>query len=521
MRAMSADGNRGESVLLLDDTLIEEQRGIHREVQTGRKSGVLMAPDRDKPWEYSGPGMTRRIHLYGTVLYDDLAGKYRMWYMGRMGPHWREPECNYQIPGLYIPRTDALPINCNGVTEDGFGRTLQSNDRGDLTLYAESDDGLTWVKPPLGLFTFNGDAANNIVWDLHGAAVFIDRQEADPDCRYKAIGYCRRYRGIFLLTSPDGIRWDDSRHLEPVVERANEGAFNVTWDDRDQVYRAYSIQRDASFAGRWPTPGDSRRIICYTESPSLEGPWKASVPILEPTSRDDAVAVGRYDALRAEFYDLSGFRYRNVHIGLVGALYVTAERIPGEKNQMPCDGPIEAQMVVSRDGVLWEHADRERTPAIPRGDGFDRGMIIGTAKEPVIEGDDIHWYYTGCRHTHGETDLEKRVKCLARATWRRDRFIALHAPEAGLVVTKAAAHPPGASALVVNADASGGSVAAELCRADGSVIEGFSREQCIPLRGDHLDGKLRWQNADPAGLPGSVKVRFLVKGARLYSYRWQ
>jgi len=148
-------------------------------------------------------------------------------------------------------------------------------------------------------------------------------------------------------------------------------------------------------------------------------------------------------------------------------------------------------------------------------------MIIGTAKEPVIEGDDIHWYYTGCRHTHGETDLEKRVKCLARATWRRDRFIALHASEAGLVATKAAARPPGASALVVNADASGGSVAAELCRADGSVIEGFSREQCIPLRGDHLDGKLRWQNADPAGLPGSVKVRFLVKGARLYSYRWQ
>ena len=34
-------------------------------------------------------------------------------------------------------------------------------------------------------------------------------------------------------------------------------------------------------------------------------------------------------------------------------------------------------------------------------------MIIGTAKEPIIEGDEIHWYYTGCEHTHGEVDMEK------------------------------------------------------------------------------------------------------------------
>ena len=49
MRAMSASGYRDESVLLLDETLLEQQRGIRREVQIGRKSGVLMEPDRDQP----------------------------------------------------------------------------------------------------------------------------------------------------------------------------------------------------------------------------------------------------------------------------------------------------------------------------------------------------------------------------------------------------------------------------------------------------------------------------------------
>ena len=157
-------------VLLLDEALIQEQRGIRREVQVGSKSPVLVAPDRDRPWEYCGAGMSKRIHLYGTVLYDELIGKYRMWYMGRMGPHWRFPAGNYQIPGLYIPRTDERPFHCNGVTRDRHGRALQNNDRGDLTLYAESADGLDWVKPDLGIFTFDGSPDNNIVRDLHGAA---------------------------------------------------------------------------------------------------------------------------------------------------------------------------------------------------------------------------------------------------------------------------------------------------------------------------------------------------------------
>ena len=342
-------------VLLLDETLIQEQHGIRREVQVGSKSPVLVAPDRDKPWEYCGAGMSKRIHLYGTVLYDDLMGKYRMWYMGRMGPHWRFPAGNYQIPGLYIPRTDARPYHCNGVTHDHHGRALQTNDRGDLTLYAESDDGLAWVKPQLGIFTFNGDPDNNIVWDLHGASVFIDREEPDPEKRYQAIGFCRRYRGIFLLTSPDGIHWHDRHHLEPVADRTNEGAFNVTWDSRDQVYRAYSIERSGD--------REDRRIICYTESPALEGPWRDRVRCWSRRA-DDAVAWRRYGALRAEYYDLSAFRYHNVHLGLVGD--VRAEKIPHEKNQMPCDGPIDAQLVYSRDGLSWSHADRERTPVIPR-----------------------------------------------------------------------------------------------------------------------------------------------------------
>ena len=504
---------REESVLLLDETLIQEEDGITREVQPCRKLPFVMEPDEDKPWEYCGPGMSKRIHLYGTALYDDLAGKYRMWYFGRMGPHWRVPDGNYQIPGLYVPRTDERPYHCNGVTEDSYGRAFVDNDRGDLTLYAESDDGINWVKPNLGIFTFNGSRDNNIIWDLHGASVFIDRDEQDSDKRYKAIGFCRRYRGIFLLTSPDGIHWDDSDRLEPVVRRSNEGTFNVTWDAVDSVYRAYSIQRFDDV--------HKRRVICYSESPSLAGPWKDSYPILEPTSWDDEIAHRKYDALRAEFHNLSGFRYSGIHLGLLGVLYVTAEQAPGEKNQIPCDGPIDAQFVYSRDGINWQHADRARTAALPRGDGdaFDRGMIIGTAKEPIIEGDEVHWYYTGCEHTHGEVDMEKRVKRLGRATWQRDRFVALAAADEGMVVTKPLLLPAAVSALEVNADAADGQLRVELCGPDGRALDGYSRTDCVPLQTDELHWQVRWENAG-ATIEGPVQIRFVLNRSKLYRVKF-
>ena len=176
-----------ESVLLLDEALVEAADGVEREVQPGAKVPFVMEPDADKPWEYGGPGLSRRIYLYGTVLHD--RGKYRMWYFCRMGPHWRFADGNHQIPGLYMPRSDEKPYHYHGATADRYGRAFVDNDRGDLTCYAESDNGIHWRKPELGIFTFDGRADNNIVWDLHGASVFVDRDEPDPRRRYP-ISFC-------------------------------------------------------------------------------------------------------------------------------------------------------------------------------------------------------------------------------------------------------------------------------------------------------------------------------------------
>ena len=61
----------------------------------------------------------------------------------------------------------------------------------ELCCYAESRDGIHWVKPELGLWEFDGSKKNNIVWMGTGSHNFAPFRDANPDCaadaRYKAI----------------------------------------------------------------------------------------------------------------------------------------------------------------------------------------------------------------------------------------------------------------------------------------------------------------------------------------------
>ena len=494
--------------LFVDDTLIASKRGVIRTVHPGVKHETpVLCPDPDKPWEHGGDDQSRRVHLYGTTMYDASVGKYRMWYMCRMGPHWRFKA--HTVPGLYIPRPGRNPSTYMGQTHDAHGRKFVENDRGDLTCYAESEDGLTWTKPDLGIFEFDGSSDNNIVWDLHGANVFRDDEEPDPRKRYQAIGFCRRYRGVFLLTSPDGIRWDDSAHIDPVAERDNEGSFNVVYDDSAQLYRAYAHARG--------TDRDARRMVHYTESPRLSGPWTPLRPMLGATPEDDAVGARKYGAIRAEIHNMSGFRYGDMHIGIAGLLYVTGDG--AREHEMPVDGPIDGHLISSRDGINWEYPDAERTPVLPRGESgaFDGGMIMGTATRPIVEGDEIHWYYTGARHTHGRP-LRERVKAIGRATWRLDGFVSLDAGAAeGTVETVPLRVPEGE--LQINADATGGSIRVEVLSADGPVQLGLSVADCVPLTGDAVRHPIRWKSGALVDVGRPLLLRFVLRRARLFAFR--
>jgi hypothetical protein len=116
--------------------------------------------------------------------------------------------------------------------------------------YAESDDGIHWRKPSLGLHEFNGSKANNIVMvsglfgkldvDAGHPAVFKDENpQAAPDARYKALLRSGKPRGMLAFKSPDGLHWSPMSDAPIITDGAFDSQNLAFWDAERGLYRAY------------------------------------------------------------------------------------------------------------------------------------------------------------------------------------------------------------------------------------------------------------------------------------------
>jgi hypothetical protein len=73
--------------------------------------------------------------------------------------------------------------------------------------------------------------------------------------------------------------------------------------------------------------------------------------------------------------------------------------------------------------------------------------------------------------------------------------------------------------LVVNCDASNGSLAVEVLGADGSVQEGFRKEDCQRIQGDEISVPVQWGARGIGSLDQeTIRLRFHVDNARLYAF---
>jgi len=148
---------------------------------------------------------------------------------------------------------------------------------------------------------------------------------------------------------------------------------------------------------------------------------------------------------------------------------------------------------------------------------FDSGMIIFTAKEPLVKDNGMYWYYTGSTETHGGL-LKDKVMSIGRASWRLDGFVSLDADaNGGTVETVPLRIPDGR--LEVNVDATQGSLAVEVLFPDGRIQPGFSAKTCSPIRGDHLHHPVNWTQIDLTQAQQPLRLRFSLRQAKLYSFR--
>ena len=74
--------------------------------------------------------------------------------------------------------------------------------------------------------------------------------------------------------------------------------------------------------------------------------------------------------------------------------------------------------------------------------------------------------------------------------------------------------------LHLNMAALQGEIRAEILDAEGKkVLAGFSREECIPVRGDSLKAELKWKKTKVSSLVSKmVRLRFILRNASLYAF---
>ena len=144
-------------------------------------------------------------------------------------------------------------------------------------------------------------------------------------------------------------------------------------------------------------------------------------------------------------------------------------------------------------------------------------MIMGTATQPIITDDEIHWYYTGTEHTHGAA-MKDRHKAIGLAKWRIDGFVSLDADAEGGVIETVLLQIPNGT-LEINADASGGQVGVEVLTADGQVQQGFSIDECVPLTEDDIRHSVQWKSAKLVDAQQPLRLSFILNRAQLYAFR--
>ena len=472
--------------LFCDDTMIASMTDC--EIRVHQPVPQEVAITCDQPWEGNGCGCW-------TILYDDQAKIYRAY-------------------------AHAWAIN-NGAHE---GHRL-------VIVTYESQDGIHWTRPNLGLHEWEGSNQNNIIlYETASHAEFTDLSpfidtgpNATSEARYKAVGFTVDMKGLFAYQSPDGIHWTPMS-TEPVY---TDGAFdtqNITfWSEKEQKYILYyRVFSEGGYKG-------TRMIARAVSDDYLH--WTNEGPIVFPE--------GEGPVPEAQYYTngiLPYYRAPNVYLGLP-ARYVdngllrASEYLPEwdrRRERMTQESRYgtavtDSVYITSRDGMHFRRSNEAfLSPGLKTKDNWVYGdnYLAWTVIETDSLRDDcpreLSLYST-------ESYFTGTITLLRRYTLRIDGFGSVHAKNTiGEMVTRPFTFTGKELSLNLGT-AAAGFVKMEFLDTSGNPIPGFTLEECDMFFGDTLDWRCSWNGStDVSALAGkTVSLRFVMREADLYSMKFE
>ena len=366
---------------------------------------------------------------------------------------------------------------------------------GEVTLYAESADGIHWTLPKLGLHEHPAFPEGNIIlmnefMVNHNFTPFIDTRPGVPaEQKYKALGglayqpqqqAVREKRGpggLKAFVSPDGIHWKKLRD-EPVIPEAWGKYFDsqnyAFWSEAEQCYVCYFRRFIGGLRGIARTT--SQDFIHWT--PFIE--MKANLP-----------GEHLYTACTQPY-----FRAPHLYLALPTRFM--------EKRGAATD----ILFMSTRGGETY---DRLFTQSLIR-PGLSKEGWANRANYAAIG-----------IHQTGDTELSLFLTQGRRYTLRLDGFVSVNAPlEGGEFITKPLTFD-GHELMINYATSAAGQMQVEIQDAQGKPVPGFSLDACDPIYGDHIDRVVTWKKeSDVAKLKGTViKLRFVMSDADLFALKFQ
>lgn len=399
--------------------------------------------------------------------------------------------------------------------------------------YAESDDGVNWTKPDLGLVEHRGNKNNNLVLidpmlGFVNLKVLLDPADPDPQRRYKmsAHVYFRHTRRLGTLApfaSPDGLRWKLLKDAESIkAELKMEDVFlpAVHFEPSGGLYQwdglFYISGQNAMNA---PNPYHGRIARSYRSPDFVNWSSTSSVAFVrEP--QHTLLGSGRSLEGEQTHEGLSVWNRGNVLLGTFGQWH-------GAKEWK--DVTIDLGFAISNDGVQFREPAHEWT-FLKRGDDgqWDQGGLIQAQGFENI-GDQTFVYY-------GSWDPRQWKKEPLRggvgiAVLPRDRFGDLVVEEAGkgpgdyqlpeIVSEFVTADVPIKEGKLprfyVNADGLGPDAALKIELLDHleRPLPKFSGKEAAMVRESGFQTPVVWQADGEAGkLPERIKFRVTFEGKR-------
>ncbi len=468
-------GSRRE--LFVDKLLIDQMKGTTLRLHHPEEAGI--AVEFDQPWE-------GRFSAYITVIHNDESNKYQMYYRGNAG------------------------------FKDGTS--------GEVTCYAESADGKTWVKPKLGLHEINGSKDNNIMLAnlapyTHNFAPFIDRRPGVPkEQRYKALaGLGGKYGGLSAFVSADGLHWQKMQEAAVITKGAFDSQNVSFWSEAEQCYVAY--------------------FRVFTAGVIDERTWKPKGVrwVSRATSKDyitwtDAVQMTCDQPLADHIYISQTNPYFNApHLYIsTAARFMPGKAVLDDQAKKAIAEDTKAYPALIQDcseAVLM--TSRAGTTA------YNRSFMEGF----VRPGQDFrNWTsrsnYPACGVVQtGKSEMSLYVErhygqstaLLQRLTLRIDGFASLHADYAGGEMTTKPFTFTGKALHLNLSTGAAGSVAVELQDAEGKPLPGFTLADCKAISSDDTDRVISWKtSSDVSALAGKpVRLRWVLKDADVFSFRFE